>query len=50
MYSIFIQNFYFRVLQQIKDLVIKNEELKLQEIKFKEQCKIELAKLHQEIK
>lgn len=37
------------LLEKIQNLVIKNEELRQQETKFKEQCRQELMKLQKEI-
>lgn len=46
----FLCFFFRRILENIQSLVIKNEELKMEEIKFKEQCRHELAKLQEDIR
>lgn len=38
------------VLQNVQQLVVRNEELKQQELKYKEQCREEIAKLEQDIR
>lgn len=38
-----------RLLAHIQQLVVRNEELKQQELKYKEQCRAEMAQLEQEI-
>ncbi|CAD7076776.1 unnamed protein product, partial [Hermetia illucens] len=38
-----------KVLEKIQQLVVENEQLKQEEVKYKEQCREELAKLQQEI-
>ena len=40
----------FRVLENIQKLVIKNEELKQKEIKFKDDCRQEMTRLQAEIR
>lgn len=39
----------FRVLDEIQKLVKKNEDLKQEELRYKEQCRQEMARLQQEI-
>lgn len=38
------------VLQNIQQMVVRNEELKQQELKYKEQCREEMAKFEQDIR
>lgn len=45
------KNFHLHsVLANIQQLVIKNEDLKKQEVKYKEQCREEMAKIQQQIR
>lgn len=39
-----------RVLTNIQELVMKNETLKKQEVKYKEECREEMAKMQQQIR
>lgn len=43
-------NTVYRVLQNIQQMVVRNEELKQEELKYKEQCREEIARLEQEIR